>query len=192
MNMGVDLGDGTYAVRFVRNGVTSYVRVDGDLATGYYNDGLANQQPGANGDQWASIFEKAYAFFRSGSNTYASLNWGAQSQTFGDLGFSSSAIAPASSSAASVLSTINTQLSAGHAVVASTNSSITSGAPLIDSHVYTIIGAYKDSSGTVWIQLRNPWGVDGAGNDGNPNDGLVTINFATFSSNFNSLNFTLA
>ncbi len=26
------------------------------------------------------------------------------------------------------------------------------------------------------LVLRNPWGVDGAGNDANPNDGYVTIN----------------
>ena len=33
----------------------------------------------------------------------------------------------------------------------------------------------KDASGNVIsITLRNPWGVDGAGNDGN-NDGYVTI-----------------
>jgi len=192
MNMGVDLGDGTYAVRFMRNSVTTYVRVDGDLAAGYYNGGLANQQPGASGNQWGSIFEKAYAFFRTGANTYASLNWGSQVSTFFDLGFSSSAIGPAYSTAATVLSTINTQIAAGHAIAASTNGTITSGAPLIEAHVYTIIGAYKDSGGTVWIQLRNPWGVDGAGNDGNPYDGLVTISFATLQANFNSLNYTLA
>ena len=192
MNMGVDLGDGTYAVRFVRNGVTSYVRVDGDLSTGYYNGGMANLQPGANGNQWACLFEKAYAFFRTGANTYASLNWGSQATTFSDLGITNSAISPSYSTGANVLSTINTQLSAGHAMAASTNGTVTSGAPLIASHVYTVIGAYKDSAGTIWIQLRNPWGVDGAGNDSNPNDGLVTINFGTFSANFNSLNYTLA
>ncbi len=192
MNMGVDLGDGTYAVRFVRNGVTSFVRVDGDLSVGPYAGGLAYQQPGANGDQWASLFEKAYAFFRTGANTYASTNWGSQGATFSDLGLTNSAISPSFSTAATVLSTINTQLSAGHAVASSTNGTITSGAPLIASHVYTIIGAYKDSAGTVWIQLRNPWGVDGAGNDGNPYDGLVTINSTTFAANFNSLNYTLA
>ncbi|MGN6366674.1 MAG: fibronectin type III domain-containing protein [Phycisphaerae bacterium] len=192
MNMGVDLGDGTYAVRFVRNGVTSYVRVDGELSTGYYSGGMAYQQPGANGNQWASIFEKAYAFFRTGADTYASLNWGSQASSFSDLGLTSSAISPSFSTANTVLSTINTQLSAGHAIASSTNGTITSGAPLIGSHVYTIIGAYKDSSGVVWIQLRNPWGVDGAGNDGNPSDGLVTINFSMYSANFNSLNYTLA
>jgi hypothetical protein len=34
------------------------------------------------------------------------------------------------------------------------------------------------------VTLRNPWGVDGAGNDGNPNDGLVTVSvFSLYSLN---------
>ena len=46
MNTGVDLGDGTYAVRFVRNGVTTFVRVDGDLPNNYYT------HAGASGNIW--------------------------------------------------------------------------------------------------------------------------------------------
>ncbi len=128
MNMAVDLGDGTYAFRFQRAGVTSYVRVDGDLATGYWNYGLGNATPGADGNQWGSLFEKAYAFFRSGSNTYASLNWGSQFQTYADLGLSSSGLTPTINSDASVLSVINANLSAGHGVVASTNQTVKAGA----------------------------------------------------------------
>ena len=77
-------------------------------------------------------------------------------------------------------------------MAASTNSSITGGAPLIGSHVYSVIGAFVDGAGTVMIQLRNPWGTDGAGNDGNPNDGLVTISYAQFAANFNTLTYATA
>jgi titin len=191
MNMGVDLGDGTYAVRFYSGGNPVYVRVDGELPTGYWNYGLNNQTPGADGNEWGSIFEKAYAFFRTGANTYASLNYGYQGQTFTDLGLSSSYNFPSLTSASSMLSLINTQLAAGHAIAASTNSSIASNVPIVESHVYSIIGAYM-SNGTLMIQMRNPWGVDGFNDDSNPNDGLVTISYSTFTTNFNMLNYTTA
>ena len=193
MNMAVDLGDGTYAFRFVRNGVTSFVRVDGDLsAGGPWAYGLVNATPGADGNEWGSLFEKAYAFFRSGSNTYASLNMGYQGNTYSDLGLTTSSMYPGSASGSTAMNTINTALAANRGVVASTNGNIASGAPLIGSHVYTVIGAYTNSTGTVMIQLRNPWGIDGANDGSNPNDGIVTISFATFSANFNMLNWVNA
>ncbi|HEY4329296.1 MAG TPA: C2 family cysteine protease [Phycisphaerae bacterium] len=188
MNMGVDLGDGTYAVRFVRNGVTSFVRVDGDIAAGGWSWGVAFVVPGVDGNLWGSIFEKAYAFFRNGQNTYASLNFGYQSTTFFDLGLSNTAIS-ASSGDSTILTLINFQLSSGHAMAANTYSSIIGGAPLIASHVYSVIGAFLQA-GTVMIQLRNPWGIDGAGNDG-LNDGIVTIPYAQFAANFNNLTYTM-
>jgi hypothetical protein len=187
MDMAVDLGDGTYAFRFVRSGVTSFVRVDGDLSTGGWGWGMAYAAPGANGNLWGSLYEKAYAFFRTGSNSYSSLNYGYQGATMSDLGTSNTGIGSASGDT-TILNTINTQLNAGHAMVSNTKTSITSGAPLIASHVYSVIGAYRDASGTVQIVLRNPWGVDGAGNDG-ANDGIVTISYATFSSNFGTLTY---
>ncbi len=186
MNTGVDLGDGTYAFRFVRNGVTTYVRVDGDLAVGGWGYGLANATPGADGNQWGSLFEKAYAFFRYGSNTYASLDYGFQTSTLLDLGFSTNNVLT-TTGATTILNQITTQVNANHAIAASTNYQITDGAPIIASHVYSVLGAYLDpTTNTVMIRLRNPWGVDGAGNDGN-NDGIVTITYQQFSDNFTML-----
>ena len=50
------------------------------------------------------------------------------------------------------------------------------GAPLIGSHAYAVAGVYLDASGNpVSIRLRNPWGYDGAGDDG-ADDGYVMIN----------------
>ena len=183
MNTGVDLGDGTYAIRFQRSGVTSYVRVDGDLANSYY------AHPGASGNLWGALYEKAYAFYRSGVSTYASLNWGNPSSTFTDLGFSASGTAPTASDT-TLLSAITGALNAGHAVACGTKGALTAGAPLIASHAYSVIGAFRNGSGTLMIQLRNPWGFDGAGNDGNAGDGLVTIDYATFSANMSMLNYT--
>jgi len=182
-NMGVDLGDGTYAVRFIRNGVSIFVRVDGDLpAGGPFTDGLVNNFPGASGNQWGSIFEKAYAFFRSGQNTYASLNVGFTDAALTDLGVASVCIA-ASSDSNVILADITSALAANKPVVVSTSTAISGGAPLIAFHAYTIVGAFLDSTGMLNIQLRNPWGIDGFNVDSNPNDGLITIAYSDFAAN---------
>jgi hypothetical protein len=69
--MVVDLGDGTYAVRFFRDGQEVYVRVDADLWT--ENGALEYANFGADGSLWVAIVEKAYAFFRKLQGTYASI-----------------------------------------------------------------------------------------------------------------------
>jgi len=187
VNLAVDLGDGTYAFRFIRSGVTSFVRVDGDLAAGSNAYGLKNSTPGANGNQWGSLFEKAYAFFRTGADTYSSLNIGSPTSVFNDLGVSSSWGYISGFSATSLETTINNALSAGKPVTALTLGSISGGAPLVASHVYTILGTYRDSSGNLMIRMRNPWGTDGFNDDSAPSDGIVTISWAVFAANMNTL-----
>lgn len=171
-NMAVDLGDGTYAVQFVRSGVTSYVRVDGDLSAGYFN-GLAYAHPGASGDIWAPIMEKAYAFFRTGANTYNSLNAGWMGSVFSDLGLANTTLY-LKSSVSSLVSLFQTALNAGKTVTVATNSAIIGGSSLIGNHAYSLIGA-SITQGVATFLIRNPWGVDGIGHDANPNDGLVTL-----------------
>lgn len=49
--------------------------------------------------------------------------------------------------------------------------------PLVMSHMYTVSSVVRNASGVVTsVVVRNPWGVDGGGNnDANRNDGLVTL-----------------
>ena len=57
--------------------------------------------------------------------------------------------------------------------------SVPNGAALIGGHAYTVDKVNVDATGKVTsVVLRNPWGVDGAGNDGK-NDGYVTISLST-------------
>ena len=75
--MVVDLGDGTYAVRFFRFGVAEYVRVDADFYT--QTPGgmvLTYAKLGQEGSIWVPIVEKAYAFWRKMQGTYASIAGG--------------------------------------------------------------------------------------------------------------------
>jgi hypothetical protein len=172
--LAVDLGDGTYAVQFKRGGTTTYVRVDGDLpANGPYPNGLEYAHPGSSGDLWVPIIEKAYAEFRTGAWSYASLDEGNFGAVFSDFGVAYTSLNSTSSSAlyTSILNALNN----GKGVTIGTTYSISSGAPLIYDHTYTITAAWTDSSGTQDVQLRNPWGFDGAGNDGNSADALITL-----------------
>jgi hypothetical protein len=179
--MAVDLGDGTYAVQFKRNGVTSYVRVDGDLPVGYWGGVLYNS-PKTNGPIWASIMEKAYAFYRTGAGTYTSLNSGWTGSVYSDLGVSNTTFYTSSTQQA-LYNTVSSALGASKAVTIITKPSVAGGVSLIGSHAYSVVGASIDGSGTMWFTLRNPWGMDGIGNDGNTGDGLVRISLAQIMAN---------
>ena len=168
----VDLGDGTYCVRFIRNGVTSFVRVDCDLD-------LLTGSTGATGDVWGLVFEKAYAFFYLAQNTYGSLN-ACSIASWQDLGFAESTWSPWTS-AGSLYNAITGALNTGDGLVVAVGTPA-DGASLIADHAYSVVGAGYDSSGNLLITLRNPWGFDGAGSDSNPGDGLVTVTLAQFQS----------
>jgi hypothetical protein len=180
-NMAVDLGDGTYAVEFQRNGTPTYVRVDGDLPAGGFN-GLAFAHPSPGGPQWASIFEKAYAFFRTGGNSYNSLNWGWTGSAFSDLGLTTTTFTTGTSG---LFSALSSALADNQAVAVISRSSLPANVPVVASHAYTVVST-SVISGTQYVTVRNPWGFDGAGSDSNPLDGLVTLTFAQFQSNFSS------
>jgi hypothetical protein len=178
--MAVDLGDGTYAVQFKRSGTTTYVRVDADLSSGWW-DGLKFAHPiSGGGAMWAAIFEKAYAYFRTGANTYASLNSGWTGSAFSDLGVTTTTFYTGNSS---LFSTLTTALTNNKAIAAITNGTVKSDVPVIGSHAYTLVTTSVES-GVQYITLRNPWGFDGTGDDGNTSDGMVKITFADFQSNF--------
>lgn len=180
--LAVDLGDGTYAVQFTRNGVKSFVRVDGDLAAGGWN-GLAYVHPGSNGSIWAPIMEKAYAFFRSARNTYASLGGGWMGTVFSDFGIANLNVTLSTTAASTLYSTFGAALNAGRAVTVATNSSIINGAPLVGNHAYSLIGVNTDGFGNYTFTVRNPWGTDGAGNDDNPYDGIIILTAAQLQAN---------
>jgi hypothetical protein len=171
------LGDGTYAVRFFRNGQAVYLRIDADLPV---NGGsLVYAHAGSQGQLWAPLMEKAYAFFRSGQNSYASLWGGWMSDVFQDVANSGSNtlwLSP-SSSLTNLASFLTAQLQAGHAVTAGSDSNSTG--PIIGNHAYMVQSVTTTSQGT-FVTVYNPWGVDGVNYDSNPGDGLLTLPIATF------------
>jgi hypothetical protein len=182
--LAVDLGDGTYAVQMYQNGVTQYVRVDGELPTAPWG-GLLYAYPGSSGNMWAVIMEKAYAYFRMGQNSYASLNFGWMTSVY-PLWRVNSFLYTLPSDQESFYTLVSGELAANKPVDIGTDSIIQAGAPLIASHCYAVMAVSEDATGTVWVTLRNPWGVDGFNWDSNPIDGLITITYAMLEANTTS------
>lgn len=171
-----DLGDGTYVVQFVNGSSKTFVRVDGDLPT-TSSGRLAYAQLGAQGSIWAAVIEKAYAFYRLGTPSYASLEGGYMGEVYEDFGLTTDSFFSASTGE-SLLRTLQSELSAGKAVTFGTRTRVSADVPVITGHAYLVDAVFTDAKGQVTsLRLRNPWGVDGAGNDGK-NDGYVTLSAA--------------
>jgi hypothetical protein len=168
----LDMGDGTYLVQFSKGESKVFIRVDGQLPV--MPDGqLDYAGTGAGGSIWVAIMEKAYTIFHGPVASYASIDGGWMDQAFTALGATPSDIYAAPTPTA-LLSQIQQNINAGQAVTLAVNNPA-DGAPLIGSHAYTVDAVTTDADGNLTgLRLRNPWGIDGAGNDGN-NDGYVTV-----------------
>jgi hypothetical protein len=171
-----NVGDGTYTVKFMTGKTPQYVRVDADLPV--WSDGqLAYAGLGKDNCMWVAVMEKAYADFRTHAHSYESIDGGWMSDAFGALGLPARSIFAAASTKM-LMNLISTAVRTKHFATFATGDAITDGAPLIADHAYEIDSVNYDAKhAAVSVRLRNPWGVDGVGNDGN-NDGYVTITAA--------------
>jgi hypothetical protein len=158
-------------VRFYRNGQEVYLRLDADLPT-YSGSSLAYARTGPNNALWAPLMEKAYAFFRYGQNSYASLNGGWMSTVYQDLTNHGSLTAWTGATDQAYFNFLQTELNLGHAVTMASNSA--SAGPIIGGHAYMVKSA-TNSGGVMTVTVYNPWGIDGTSSDSNPYDGLVTL-----------------
>ena len=173
----VDLDDGTYGVRLGNR----FYRVDNDLPV----NGASSTSPayaglGGQNAMWVAAIEKAFAHYRTGANSYASIEYGWSVEVNRAFG-STAAGEKALSSYANA-----TQLANHVYGLWNTFQAVTigftglkagpTGAPVILNHMYTVMSFVRDAAGVITsITLRNPWGTDGVANSSNPNDGLVTV-----------------
>ena len=170
----VDLGDGTYAVQFGKGKAKKTIHVDGDLPVMPEYGGItAYAGLGVGGSMWVAVMEKAYAQFRKGGLGYAGLDMGWMREAYAALGVGSRTVR--ATNATALLAYIKLELSMGRSVTFATDEP-PAGAPLVGMHAYSVVGVDSDAAGNpVMLRLRNPWGYDGAGDDG-ADDGYVTIN----------------
>ena len=169
----LDMGSGNYLVEFSKGSSNVFVRVDDKLPV--LADGQLDYAGLGAGDSiWVAIMEKAYAVFHGPTASYASIDGGWMDQVYSALGE-----LPKSSyggaGAVAMMALVASQISNGESVTYGTLNNISDNAPLIGGHAYSVDSVLTDTQGNpIGLVLRNPWGIDGAGNDGN-DDGYVTV-----------------
>jgi hypothetical protein len=178
MESAVDMGDGTYVVQFINSKNTPvFVRVSNDISTGAYY-GYAYTRPGADGDVWAPIMEKAFAEFRTGANTYASISSGWMGEVYSDLGQSNYGFSLNGYSQSALYAMLSADLASGKAVTFGTQT-----APnLVSGHAYTLVSASTNSAGVTSYVVRNPWGVSGDSLENS--QGYATLTYTQMEANF--------
>ena len=175
-NSVVDMGDGTYTVQLFSKGTAVYTRVSNSFSTGPYA-GFNFAHPGANNSIWGMVMEKAFAFARTGANTYASTNNGFMTEVYTDLNQASSIFLPGFTATASMFTKLSTALSRGNAITLSTSTNTS----LVANHAYMLVGA-TNINGVIQYTVRNPWGF--AGSKLENGQGIATLTAAQFASNF--------
>jgi hypothetical protein len=163
-----DFGDGTFGVKLGNN----YYRVDGDLPNGM-------AKAGPQGSIWTAIAEKALCFYAPRTNGVIQwqdlfsigpesvfIGFGAQTSTGLIIG-------QQYASPQDMLVKLETSFNGYQNVVFTLGSATANGV-----HAYTFMGVVKEGGKISGVKFRNPWGIDGNANgynDGNPNDGIITL-----------------
>jgi hypothetical protein len=161
------LGDGSYAVRFITgSGSECYVRVDADLPGS--GGSLAYAKITPDGELWVALVEKAFAVFRGGQNSYATIASGWMTEPNQRLAGAASDSRSTGGTPDSVAQYIQQNIQAGHAVTAATA-----------THGYGVLGAQW--VGGAWqVDLYDPYGSK------------YTVSMATFQQNWSALVVCLA
>ncbi|HEX8912457.1 MAG TPA: C2 family cysteine protease, partial [Humisphaera sp.] len=170
----VDLGDGTYAVQLRRGGVAKFVRVDADLPVNGSGNLVFAHADAKPLSLWAPLMEKAWAFFRNSTGTYAGTASGFAYETFNTLGISNDTYDPYkwfNDSDQEFGEKVCAYLSQGKAVTLCTEPD---GGYLVNSHCYMVDHVDYANGKVSSITLRNPWGNDGKGGD-SVDDGYLTL-----------------
>ncbi|MDY6913592.1 MAG: C2 family cysteine protease [Planctomycetota bacterium] len=165
------LGDGTYAMRYYRGGEEVFLRLDADLPV---NSGgyLAYADFSDTGEIWVPLMEKAYAYFRTGDNSYASISGGWMEPVYEEVTGVDAQSRSLYGSAHSIYNYLNSQLNSGHAVTM--GSWWDASSPVVGSHAY-MVKSVESLGGELYVTVYNPWGVDGRSWDSNYRDGLLTL-----------------
>lgn len=152
-----DNGDGTYTVVFP--GIPGSFTVDADVYT-TSNGAYLTSGPGADGDYWYAILQKAYAQHRnsdgfgSDGSGWSDTAGGKANAVFGALGLGNNNLSMESADLASIQSI----LSKAPDFPATVNANFVAfeGGTLEGSHAYTVLAYFEGPPAKVL--LRNPWG----------------------------------
>lgn len=173
------LGDGTYAVRFFRDGREVYIRLDADLPVNSYGS-LAYAKLSPDGEIWVPLVEKAYAYFRYGENSYASISGGWMANVYQEVTNMPTEFRW-SFDVDQLYNFLDNALSSGHAASMGTYSRPSN--PIVGSHAYVVVSVETTEEGR-FVTVYNPWGVDGRDWDSNSSDGLLRLSIEDIQSSF--------
>jgi len=159
--MFVDNGDGTFTVKFFRNGVADYVTVDRFLpvssAGRFVFANVGGTASNSSNELWVALAEKAYAQLNgsgwlrgaSGQNAYGSIEGGYMSDAFKQITGRTATLGNSINQTA-LLNAVSSGAMVG---LASKSSGVGSG--VVSGHAYVVAGY---NSGTGQFTLFNPWG----------------------------------
>lgn len=177
-SMITDLGDGTYAVRFMDSDNSyRFYRVDNDLPVAR----MGSHRPvyaglGKEDCLWVALAEKAYTYHRSGTGSYESIHGGWMSQALTAIGAHQQQTLwrQRAGGARQFISWVEQQLSEGKIVtlgVLDAQNQI----QLVSGHAYTVDSVETDEDGSKYLVIRNPWAIDGYTCIDGVNDGYLRL-----------------
>ncbi|HEY8748531.1 MAG TPA: C2 family cysteine protease [Tepidisphaeraceae bacterium] len=157
------LANGTFQVKFERNGQDVFENVDASFAVDTAGKPVFAGL-GTGGSIWVAVMEKAFCFFRHPDQpaSYSQIDFGSGAEVFADLGGSNlgSLFAYQFRTGSQLVSEINNELAAGAVIdYASSQQAV----ELVPSHVYSVVQVNGDGT----VMMRNPWGF----NQATPGDG---------------------
>jgi len=138
---------------------------------------VAYARLGRDGELWAPLMEKAYAFFRYGQNSYGSIEGGWMDIVDQEVANSFGVSRGTGGSAQTLYNYLSSELAAGHSITAASYSNASG--PIVGSHAY-MVKSVETSGAGMFVTVYNPWGVDGRSWDSNSGDGLLKISIGDF------------
>ena len=186
----VDLGDGSYMVKFFDDATPKWYRVDNQLPIKdktFDEIAFAKTRGGDNAAMWVPIMEKAWACHRTGEARYEEIvgdnDWadpGMPYEAYGAFGLWHDTDEVIFNDLDDYMQKMRNFLVTGGAVTASTDPPWL-GCDITAFHVYTVENVSADLK---WVTIRNPWATDDAAFATGPNDGRIVVSAEQFDDDF--------
>ncbi|HEX8911066.1 MAG TPA: C2 family cysteine protease [Humisphaera sp.] len=180
------LGDGTFAVRLFSGSTAKVYRVDAQLPVDQATGTMPQFATTANNTIWAAVVEKAMALHRTAGGKYKDAESGWSDEAYRMFGKTAGFWWTVAHSEDAMAAKMRDVLLKGGSVGVGTDPWLLV-SKVENSHAYTVLSVSADLK---TITLRNPWGYDGKGATGDPNDGIITMSMTQFDDDFQDISWS--